>query len=268
MDKIKIYINKVFEILSLKELSILPSYLAYSLVLAIIPIITIIVLVVGLFNISIETVITFIEGFLPSSASDVIGSAISGKSFDFSLGLLNITTFVVAANGMYAIINASNSLYKIDSTSKIKDRLRSFVILFIMIVLLLFMIIVPLLGDKIIEIISNFIVLGTILDMIKLIYYSLKWPLTLLLVFSAIKAIYVIAPSVKVRGEDTTIGAFIVTIGWTLFTALFGYYINLFGKYDIIHGGLSSIIILLIWFYVMSYILIFGIVINSRKYNK
>ena len=268
MDKIKKYFGKIIKILSLKELSILPAYLAYSLVLAIIPIITIIVVILGTFNISIDTVIRLIDDLLPNYASDVIVNAISGESFDWSVGALNIVTFVVAANGMYAIVNASNNLYKLESNSQLKDRLRSFVILVIMILLLLFMIIVPMLGDKIIEIISALNISKSIIDMVHLLYEALKWPITFVLIFFAIKSIYIIAPSVKVKSDETTIGAFVTTIGWAIFTAIFGYYIAFFGRYDIIYGGLASIIILLIWFYVISFILILGIVINTMKYNK
>ena len=56
VDKIKRYIEKIIKILSIKELSILPAYLSYSLVLALIPIMTIIVVVAGIFSISIDTV--------------------------------------------------------------------------------------------------------------------------------------------------------------------------------------------------------------------
>lgn len=268
MDKIKRYIKKIIKILSLKELSILPAYLAYSLVLAIIPIVTIIVVIAGAFSISIDTVITLINELLPNYASEVIVGAISGESFDLSVGVLNLATFVLATNGMYAIVNASNNLYKIDSESQVKDRFRSSLILVIMILLLLFMIIVPMLGDKIVDFISEFITSKNVIDTVVLVYSILKWPITLVLMFFAIKAIYIIAPSVKIKSEETTLGAFVTTMGWAIFTAIFGYYISFFGRYDIIYGGLSSIIIVLIWFYVLSFILILGIVINTRKYNK
>lgn len=268
MDKIKKYLKKILKILSLKELSILPAYLAYSLVLAIIPMLTIIVVILGTFSISIDSVINIVNDLLPNYASDVIVKAISGENFDWSVGVLNVATFVIAANGMYAIVNASNNLYKLESDSQVKDRLRSLAILVIMILLLMFMIIVPMLGNKIIEIISTFNISKNIIDIVVLAYESLKWPITFILIFFAIKFIYIIAPSVKVKSEETTIGAFITTIGWVMFTAIFGCYINFFGRYDIIYGGLASIIILLIWFYVISFILILGIVINTMKYNK
>ena len=127
---------------------------------------------------------------------------------------------------MYAIISASNSLYKIEETNIIKDRLRSIIILLVIIILLLFLILVPMLGEQILELLRN------------------SKPFT------------------------GIIGAFITTLGWVVFTAFFGYYIKYFGRYDLVYGGLSSIIILLIWVYTLCFILILGIVINTMKYNK
>ena len=266
--KIKKYLKEIIKILSLKELRILPAYLSYSFVLASIPIFTIIVMIAGSFSISIDTVINLINNILPEYASSIIVSAISGKDFDLSIGFLNITTFVIAANGMYAIVEASNSLYKIDTSSHFKDRLKSFIILLLIIILLLFLIIVPMLGDKILNLLGSHKSLENIIDNIFLIYKALKWPLSFLFIFVNIKLIYIIAPSVKVKSEDTTIGAFITTIGWIVFTAIFGYYIKFFGKYDLIYGSLSSLTILLIWVYVLSFILVLGMVINTIKYNK
>ena len=263
--KIKRYFKKLIEILSLKELRILPAYLAYSFVLAVVPILTIIVIV---FSISIDSVISLLTDLLPSYASRVVIDAISGQSFDFSVGLLNIVTFCIAANGMYAIISASNSLYKIEETNIIKDRLRSIIILLVIIILLLFLILVPMLGEQILELLRNSKPFTGIIDEMIMIYNIIKWPITFIIIFLNIKLIYQIAPSKEIKSEETTIGAFITTLGWVVFTAFFGYYIKYFGRYDLVYGGLSSIIILLIWVYTLCFILILGIVINTMKYNK
>lgn len=268
VEKIKKYIDKMIKILSLKELRILPAYLSYSFVLAIIPIITIIVIIAGYFSISIDSVTDLLNSLLPDYASKVVIGAISGKDFDLSVGFLNLVTFIVAANGMYAIIDASNSLYKIEETSQIKDRLRSLLILIIIICLLLFLVLVPMLGDRILELLGKYKFFEGILDDILLVYRVVKWPITFFIIFFNIKIIYAIAPSRKIKSEDTTIGAFVTTTLWVCFTAIFGYYIKYFGRYDLIYGGLSSITILLIWIYILSFILILGIVINTMKYNK
>lgn len=268
MTKIKEYLEKIIKILSLKELRILPAYLSYGFVLASVPMVTIIVIVAGMFSISVDTIINFIEGVLPSYASSIITSAISGRNFDLTVGALNLFTILIAAKGMYAIINASNSLYKVEKTKTASDYLRAILILLIIICSLLFLIVVPLLGGKILSLLGNLANLENIINDITIIYQAIRWPITFLILFINIKIIYIIAPSVKVKSSDTTIGAFVTTLGWMLFTFVFGYYIKYFGNYDIVYGGLSSITIFLIWIYVLSYILILGIVINTRVHNK
>ena len=268
VNKTKKYFKKMLEILSLKELRILPAYLAYNFVLATIPLLTIIVIVAGFFSISIDTVIGVLNDLLPSYASKVVVGAISGQSFDFSIGILNIITFVIAVNGMYAIIDASNTLYKIEDNNAIKDRMKSVLILLIIIMLLIFLVLFSMLGNQILNILAENKIFKNIIDDLVIIYNAIKWPVTFLIIFLNIKIIYRIAPSKKIKSEETTIGAFITTVGWILSTAIFGYYINYFGRYDLVYGGLSNIIILLIWVYLQSFILILGIVINTMKYNK
>ena len=268
MDKVKKYVKKIIKILSLKELQILPAYLSYNFVLALIPILTIIVIVAGWFSVSIHSITGLIEDILPSYASDVVIPAISGKEFDFSVGFLNLFTFILASNGTYAIVTASNSLYKVENSSQIRDRIKSVVILLLIIGLLLFLVLVPMFGGRILELLGNYKLFSNVLDEIVLVYKIVKWPITFLVIFFNIKLIYIIAPSIKVNKEETTIGAFVTTVIWVIFTAIFGYYIKFFARYDLIYGSLSSITILLIWLYVLSFILILGIVINTTKYNK
>ena len=268
MNKVKKYLRKILKILKLKELQILPAYLSYNLVLALIPILTIIVIVAGFFSVSMESVVSLINDILPSYASRVVIPVITGREFDLSVGFLNIVTLVVASNGAYAIIRASNSLYKIDDSSEVKDRIRSFVILLVIICLILFLVLVPMFGERILALLKNYKVFSHILDEIIIIYKILKWPVTFLVIFLNIKIIYMIAPSKRMDKDETTIGAFVTTVMWVIFTMIFGYYIKYFARYDLIYGSLSSITILLIWLYVLSFILVLGIVINTIKYNK
>lgn len=268
MEKIKKYLKNIIRILSLKELRILPAYLAYSLVLASIPLFTIIVLVLGSFNISISTITDLISNVLPEYISTTISNVISGKDYDLSIGFLNLITFSLAVKGMYSVVNVSNSLYKIKKSSVIKNILKACLILFIIIGILLFLILVPLLGNKIFEILRNYNIMEDTLSNFVTIYRAVRWPIAFLIIFFSTKLIYAIAPAVKVKGSDTTIGAFISTVGWIVFTLIFGYYIKYFSKYDIIYGGLSSLTVLLIWINALSFILVLGIVVNTEKYNK
>ena len=142
-------------------------------------------------------------------------------------------------------------------------------ILCIIIGILLFLIIVPILGDKILELFRNYNLFEDIIDNLVLIYRAIRWPLTFLMIFFSVKLIYVLAPSVKVKGVVILLlGHLLPLLDGYYLLLIFGYYIKYFSKYDIIYGGLSSITVLLIWIYALCFILVLGIVINTLKYNK
>jgi len=262
---LKKYLKKVVKILSLNELRILPSYLSYNFVLAIIPTFTVILLIASLFSISIDSIVNLIDDTIPSYIGDVIIDIISSKNYTISIGVLNIVTLYASSKGMYAVVEASNSLYKVDKRSITKDRFKSILILFLLIFSLLILILIPVLGSKLLDFLSKY---NIVTSNITVIYHVLKWPITFWVIFINVILIYMISPSVKLKVKDVMVGAFTTTVLWSIFTLLFSYYLTYFTKYDVLYGGLSSITVLLIWIYFLSYILILGIVINTRKYNR
>lgn len=261
-------LKKIKKILTKDELGILPASLTYYFVLAIIPILTIIVLIASSFNISIDRVITLINEILPYKVSNFIAEIISGKGFDTNVGVFNIIAFVVATNGTYAIIKTANNLYKIKSTDFIKDRIKSVLILLNILLLLIFLVLVPMFGEKILLLCKNNNIFSSIINELIIILKATKWPITFLIIFFNIKLIYTIAPSKRILSKNTTLGAFITTILWMLSSVIFGYYLQYFANYDILYGNLSSLIILMIWLYTLSFVFVLGMIINTLYYKE
>ena len=263
--KIKGYFKKLFKILSKPEMAILPSNIAFNLILAIIPLLTVIVLIASSFDISVDLVTKLIQGIMPEQVSSVIIDVVSGKGFDTNIGISNFLAFFLASNGTYAIINASDTLYKIDNKDKIKKRISSLIILLIIIMLLLFVAIVPLFGENIIALMHKAKILEQYIDEITIIFNVIKWPLTLFILYFNIKLIYTIAPSKNIKSKETTYGALFTTIMWLIATAVFKFYLSYFARYDILYGNLSSIIIMFVWFYFISFIFVLGMAINASQ---
>lgn len=264
-QKIKRYFKKLFKVLKKPEMAILPSNIAFNIILAIIPLLTIIVLIASSFDISIELVAKLVKNIFPEQASNVIIDVISGKGFDSNIGISNILAFFLASNGTYAIINATDTLYKIENKDEIKKRISSLVILIIIILLLLFLAIVPIFGENIINLMHKAKILEDYIDEIMTIFNILKWPLTLFIIYFNIKLIYTIAPSKRIKSKETTTGAIFTTIMWVIATAIFKFYLEYFARYDILYGNLSSIIIMLVWCYFLSYIFVLGMAINVSQ---
>ena len=266
MERIKGYLKKLLNILKKPEMAILPSNIAFNIILAIIPLLTIVVLIASYFSISIDLVANLVSNVMPKQVSDIIIDVISGKGFDRSLGFFNVIAFIVASNGTYAIINTSNTLYKIRKRDWLKDRISSIVLLFIIIILFVFLLIVPIFGENIIDLMKSAKLLSNYADEAIIIFNIIKWPMTLLIIYLNIKLIYTVAPSKNIKSEETTYGAAFTTIGWTIATIIFKIYINYFARYDIIYGNLAAIIIMMVWMYFLSFIFVLGMAINvSRK---
>lgn len=267
MKKTKKFINEIIKALKRKEMSILPGNLSFFLVLSLIPIFTIIVYIASLFSISIDTVVNLVNKFLPQESASIVIDIISGKGFDGSVGIFIIIAIIVATNGTYALIQVSNSLYNFKETQELKDRIRSFLILVVIIMLFLFLLIVPIFGNQILNVIKAIEGLTSIVDDIQFVFNIIKWPFTFLIIYFNVKLIYTISPSNKIRSYTTTYGALLTTILWIMATSIFSYYLKHFARYDLLYGNLSSIIILMMWIYILCYIFILGIAINSTKYN-
>lgn len=264
-EKITKYFKKLIKILRKPEMAILPPNIAFNVILAIIPLLTIVVLIASSFNISINVVAKLVENIMPAQVSSIIVEAISGKGFDGQVGLFNIIAFYIASNGTYALIETSDALYKITETDIIKKRISAIIVLLIILTLFVFLLVVPIFGENILNLLRHFDVLEKHIDNILFLFNGIKWPITLLIIYFNVKLIYTIAPSKNIKSKETTIGAAFTTIMWTLLIVIFRFYLQYFAKYDILYGNLSSIIILMVWVYALSYIFTLGMAINVSQ---
>lgn len=263
MKKLKLYVKKAFETFNQPEMRILPGNIAFFFILALIPIITIVVAIASCFSISIDTIINFVNNLFPKEAGELIVSFISGKDFDSSVATFNIIAFFIASNGTYAIVSASNTLYQVTHSDLLKDRIKSIILLFILLFLVVFLIVVPLFGTKILSLFGD----APIIENLKVIHRIGQWPLTIFMIYINLKLIYTIAPSVKVTSKSTTYGALFTTVIWTIATAIFSAYLKYFANYNVLYGNLSSLIILMMWLYIISYVFVMGIAINVTNWE-
>lgn len=253
--KVKKYLKKILKILKMQEMRVLPGNVAFFFVLALIPMITIILTWFSDYSTSLINLIT---GVVPNEVSYIIKDAINNENSGSGL-IFNIIVLLSASNGTNAIINVANTLYKVEESNPIVNRIKSIILLFFLSLLLIFLLIVPMFGGKILLLFERFNFYNELL----LLYNLVKWPISFFLIYVDLKLIFIVAPSKKIRNRDTTIGALFTTIIWTIATAIFSYYLQNFANYTVLYGNLASIIILMMWIYIISYVFVLGIAINS-----
>jgi len=267
MINLKQRLNRYKEILNQPSVGILPGQIAFFLVLSIFPLLTLIGIVASFFSVSVDSLVDIMNNAFPQSVADTLIQFIQGKGFDTNVGLFNLIAFFGATNGTYAIIKTANNLYKIKDTDVIKDRIKSVLLLVNILLLLIFLIIVPTFGENILSFVQNSEVFAFLTDEVVFIFNLAKWPFTFFVIYFNIKLIYTISPSRILLSKNTTLGSLVATLLWIVSSIIFGYYLEYFANYDILYGNLSSIIILMIWLYIISFSFVLGMIINKYHYK-
>lgn len=246
---------------------ILPGNLAFFLVLSVFPIIILIGLIASTFSLSLDSIVAFINENLPRQISDIITTFISGKGIDFNVGFFTVTAFVLASNGPHSIIVTSNTLYNFEQGSYLNRRIKALILTILLVLLFIFIIVVLAFGNIIVKAIFEIGILKNLSSFAYSMFVYLKWPIAFFIIFFSIKLLYTIAPDYNIPSRYVNKGAIFTTLGWILTTAIYSYYVTHFSKYDIFYGSLSNIIILMMYIYFLSYILVLGIAINSSSYE-
>ena len=263
--KLKSRINAIVEVISTNEFKILPGNLAYSFFLAVIPIVSIIFYLLMSFKLPMTLLSDFITDIFPKNIATLIEPVFTNDIPANQFVTIFFSLFVITS-GCNTIIVASNTIFEFENASWIKRIVKALFLAILLIILIAFIMIVPLFGKSIINLVGLF---TTFIEkhrpLINTLYTILQYPVSMIVMFFIIKLVYVVAPDEKVRGKYVNRGALFTTISWLIVTVIFSYYINNIARYDLVYGNLANIVILLFWFYILAYIFVVGLYLNRKK---
>ncbi|MFR9800985.1 YihY/virulence factor BrkB family protein [Pseudonocardia sp. RS010] len=93
-----------------------------------------------------------------------------------------------------------------------------------------------------------------------------RWALLIALVGVALAVVYRIAPDRdSPRFSWVSVGALVATLLWIAGSVAFSFYVNNFGSYNKTYGALAGVIVLMLWLYLTSFIVLLGAEINSES---
>lgn len=260
INYVKTFFKRVWEVLGQPEIAILPGQLAFFVMLSLVPIITLIGYGASFFGISIDTIINILKDNFSSGVAEMMIPIISGEVIDLKLVIMFILMFYIASNGANSIIIVSNEIYNVKQSSWIKRKLKAIFLTIAIVILILFLLLVPAFGTKIIDAVDYFNIKSTLANILEIMQGPISW----VVIFIFIKVIYTISPDRALPSSRLNIGTAFTTIGWVIITELYSYYVNHFAHYDIFYAGLSNIAVLMLWIYFLSYIFVIGISLNSK----
>jgi membrane protein len=210
-------------------------------------------------------VIELINSLLPPSITGKVTTVINEIFLKKHQGLMSIgfiSSVYVASSGVNAMmISFNTSTYNTKKRKWLKRRLISIGLVFAigLIVLLSFILIIGSTAFFNFLLRNNIIEQGFMLFLLQ----SAKWLLLVAIVYIMFVMIYYYTPADKTNFKFFSAGATLATILFILSISGFNFYIANFSRYNALYGSIGALIIFLLWFFLISYVLIIGYELNA-----
>ncbi len=256
-DRFINYITKIWEIIKKPEMGILPGQLAFFMLLSLVPIITLSGYAAGLFNINFDTLTSMLGEIIPGGIDSIL-PYITGDTIDLKLAVIFIWMFYLASNGCNTVILISNQIYGINSSNFFKRRIKAIFMTLAIVLLVLFMLIVPVFGNKVIELLT----LYNFEEVVSKVFHVLEGPITWLIMFIFIRSLYEFAPDRVRKNSHLNTGSIFSTIGFVIITEVYKLIANNMTTYNMFYGALSNIALIMLWLYFISFVFVIGLSLN------
>ena len=241
------------------------AQVSFYLVLSIVPIIILIVQVLGLFNISMGTALSTMYEYTGQQISGLMSNLFTFSSIGFGNIIFIIIAFWAGSRASFALTRIANyTLTEGASTGRnyFIERVRAIGTLFVTILTIVVSIVILCYGKLILT--SIFSLIGQDPDRyVDSIWFWLRWPLGFFLYFGMIGFNFYMLPTVRKPFKRVIPGTIFAALGMLIVTAAYSMYTSSLANYDIVYGALSSVVAILIWFFLLAWVLLLGVLCNK-----
>jgi membrane protein len=211
-----------------------------------------------------ELIMKFLGGFMPPAlykfASNTIFDIVIRKqggilSFGFLLALFTAT------NGMGALMTAFNMANRTtESRSYVRTRLVALWLTLVLSLVMILAIVGIIIGDFALGLLAKKMLANE--DITIWLIGTLRYVVMFGTFWAGVSIIYRYAPNIKHGWRLFNLGSLIAALLIILATVVFSYYLSNFSTYNKLYGSIGTIIALVIWFYLIALMLIFGFELN------
>lgn len=212
-----------------------------------------------------------IESLIPKEAYALVQNTINDIVQHQHGGLLSVSLLLACFYSVRGVLGLMNSFDKALPTFRKRTDLNKFVVAFKITLLLFFLllgsIVLILEGQNLI----HFIIRKTSLQnsSANFIFLIIRWLIIILTFYSSISIIYYYGPATHRRWKFFNAGSTVAAFFCIVISLLLSWFINTFGNYNRIYGSIGTLIVLMIWLFYNSLILLIGFELNaSIDYNK
>ena len=263
-------LKRTFKEVGEDHLAAFAGNLAYKGLFALFPFLVFLLSLLGLFGAPdlLEDLIEQARGVLPGGAVafledqllTIAGSRAQGA---FTVGaVVSILLAVWGVSGAFrSVMEAMNVMYEVEEDRPFWKQLLISVFLSLGIASLLLVALgLVVFGPAIGGAIADSVGLGSVF---QIVWNIVQWPVLIFLVVLAFALVYYYAPDVEQRFRWVSPGSILAVVMWLLFSLAFSLYVNRFGSFNATYGSLAGIVILMLYIYYSTFILLIGAELNQ-----
>ena len=92
--------------------------------------------------------------------------------------------------------------------------------------------------------------------------YDTGYPLMISFIFLFLLLFNRVVPNVRLKWREAAPGALFSLTLWLLISLIFSFYVDNLGNYSVLYGSLGAIIVLMLWLYLTSIVILLGTLVN------
>ncbi len=263
-------LKRMFKEVSEDHLAAFAGNLTYKVFFALFPFFVFLLTLLGIFRAPnlLDYLLGQTEAVLPQGAATFVQDQLLTIAEGRAEGALTVGAIVSILLALWgvsgafrSIMEAMNVMYKSEEGRPFwKQYLIAILLSLAIAVLLLTALGLVVFGTQLGGAVADAVGLGAVFEWVWAI---VQWPVLLFFVVFAIALIYYYAPDVEQRFRWISPGSIIAVVMWLAFSLAFSLYVNNFGSYNETYGTLAGIILLLLYIYYSSFILLVGAQLNQ-----
>lgn len=257
-------LNKLIRRVMDDDITALAAQLTYYLLLSFFPFLVLLLTLLGYSDLQSSDVLIYLRQIMPQSAFDLIYTTVievleTRKGDLLSLSIIGIIWS--GSSGFRAIIKGLNKAYDERETRPYwKILLLSIICMIGLASIIIAAVALVVFGQMVGEIFIRWLNLS---DGFILNWDLIRYLITLGGMVFIFAALYHFTPCKRLTWREVMPGAIFTTVGWLISSQGFAYYVGNYNNYSGVYGGIGAVIVLMLWLYITSIIILLGGEINA-----
>ncbi len=266
------FVNMILIRMREHDVSGMAAQLAFFFLLSLFPLLIFLIALIPYLPFTAADIMALLATIVPEDSLAFIEPQLEGI-MERNRGLLSVSilgTLWTASNAMNGLLKSFDKAYDVVENRKYIIRRAIALLMTVgLIFLLIIVLMLPVFGKQIGVFLYNLIGFS---EHYLVIWNFVRWISSIIGLYLIFTLLYWVLPYIKWKRKSVFWGALFATIGWSVVSYGFSFYVNHFSNYSNTYGSIGGIIVLMLWLYLSAHIIVLGgeinAIITNRRSNK